>query len=118
MTRKNWADMDRQQLLDELSVWTRRLQELNANLNAAGREARATGKYLPLAEFQALESQRNKVAMGVRGLERELAKKRAQKRERSFSEYFQEAADDLLGDDQYNTIYDRAKALQGQEKVR
>lgn len=114
---KPWADMSREELVVERGRWEAGLQELNTQLSTAKRRARAEGKFLGVEELADLERRRLKQAAGVRGVQSELTKRKAQAREahaaqparRPFSAYFQDAADELLDDAQYNMIHDEAR---------
>jgi hypothetical protein len=110
VSKKVWAELDRQGLLDERAKWEGQLQEANRGLAEVKRRAYVEGAYLPISEMAAREAQRDRLAAAVRGIQTELSKRKVAKAQRPFAEYFYDQADVVLGDDVFNEIYDRAKA--------
>lgn len=92
-------------------MWEAQLQTLNHQIKTAGRIAKATQEFMPKAEFQALQDRRLRLASGLRGISLELSKLSHKQKVPTFEEFFYDAADEILPDDLFNRIYDRAEAL-------
>lgn len=109
--RRAWSTMTRAELLEEKTMWEAQLQALNHQIKSAGRLAKATQEFMPRAEFQALQDRRMRLAAGLRGICAELSKLSQKQKLPTFEEFFYDAADEILPDDLFNRIYDRAEAL-------
>ena len=111
----DWRLLDRDALLIEKAKWDTQLTQANQELQAAKQRAADHGQYLGIGEWAALQRKRNGIAAGVRGLQTEIARRNAERKELArFERFFFDAADELLDDDTYNKVYDRAKELQAQ----
>lgn len=112
--RKSWVDMTREELITEKGSWESRLQQTNLTLKTANRVAASTGKFMPVAEYAALEAERLRLASGLRGLQAELSKRTAEEKfERRWESCFADAAEELLSEAEYNRIAGRADLLSG-----
>lgn len=100
MTKKPWSECSREELLALKGSWEANLRTQNRRLSEAKRKA--------AAELMAMEETRDKTAAGLRGLESELGKHK--RKSGTFEDFFFEVADERLADDEFNTIYDEAKA--------
>ena len=103
--------MTRIELLQEKSMWEAQLQTLNLQIKTAGRVAKATQEFMPKAEFQAMQDRRMKLAAGLRGICMQLSKLSEKQKPPVFEQFFYDAADEILPDDLFNRIYDRAGVL-------
>lgn len=109
--RRTWSTMTRMELLQEKIMWEAQLQALNHKLKTAGRLAKTTQEFMPKAEFQALQERRLRLAAGLRGISMELSKLSEKQKPPVFEQFFYDAADEILPDDLFNRIYDRAGVL-------
>jgi hypothetical protein len=106
---RDWNGLNREELQVENDRWTADLQTLNIELAAARRRG-AQGTYMPVDQLQELELRRARLIRGIQILSRLMAKAR-QATKLHFSEFFMNAAEDLIEDDDlYDAIYNKAEA--------
>lgn len=105
MNKLRWDEMTRDELLQEKSLWEARLQDTKRKLSEARQRAYLEKVYLPAAEYRALEARHASLVAGLRGITTVMAANKL----KAFSDYFLEAADELLSDVEYDKVCDLAE---------
>lgn len=105
---KKWVDMTREELLAERGAWEGKLQTVNLELTTAKRRAAATGQFMALDDLHALEERRLRFAAGLRTIQSELSRKKAQAPQDTFESLFEEEAYEMLAPALYDEIAAKA----------
>lgn len=76
MTRQNWADMSRQELLWELANVSYKIGQVKVQLRNAHAQAKEAGKPLAPETYQSIEDRRRKLAKVLFALQQEVARRK------------------------------------------
>lgn len=77
--RKQWVDMDREELLDEKALWESKLQKANLELSIVRRKG-AAGQFVDHEAYTGMLTERMRLAAGLRGVSAQLSKVNAARR--------------------------------------
>lgn len=105
----DWKTLSVGQLREEKNKVLAWLDTANHDLQIARRNG-AQGNYLPAEEYDALIDRRTRLVRTVRGLTLELQKRREESQD-SYNAAFYRAADELLDDETFNEVQDRAEEI-------
>ncbi len=106
--RKQWVDMDREELLDEKALWESKLQKLNLELGVLRRKGAVGRQYTDSATYEGMLKERLRLAAGLRGVSSQLSKVNAARRATStdvqLDNAFRKVAKLILEPDLYEEI--------------